>query len=141
PPSNGYSSNVQELYRPAAAVSAGALAIGLEDGGTSLWDLATGKERKLATDHVRKKPGPGFGPFAVGTFALAFAPDAKTLVTGGRDGLVKRWDVDSCERLRTLDGHNSFVYALAVSPDGRRVASSGEDGLIRLWDATTGADA
>jgi RNA polymerase sigma factor (sigma-70 family) len=141
PPSNGYSSNVQELYRPAAAVSAGALAIGLEDGGTSLWDLATGKERKLATDHVRKKPGPGFGPYASGTFVLAFAPDAKTLLTGGRDGLVKRWAVDSGERLRPLDGHYSFVYALALSPDGRRVASAGEDGLIRLWDATTGADA
>jgi RNA polymerase sigma factor (sigma-70 family) len=141
PPSNGYSSNVMELYRPAAAVSAGALAIGLEDGGTSLWDLATGKERKLATDHVRKKPGPGFGPYAFGTFALAFAPDGKALVTGGRDGLVKRWDVASGKRLRTLEGHHSFVYALAVSADGGRVASSGEDGLIRLWDATTGADA
>jgi RNA polymerase sigma factor (sigma-70 family) len=36
------------------AVSNTTVAIGLEDGSTSLWDLATGKERKLDTDHVTK---------------------------------------------------------------------------------------
>ena len=40
------------------AVSDTTVAIGLEGGGTSLWDLATGKERKLATDHVTKASSP-----------------------------------------------------------------------------------
>src|SRR5262249_41937485 len=51
------------------AVSNTTVAIGLEGGGTSLWDLATGKERKLATDHVAKASWQ-YG----GTVAGAFAP-------------------------------------------------------------------
>jgi RNA polymerase sigma factor (sigma-70 family) len=121
---------------PAAAVSNRALAVGLEDGGTSVWDLATGKERRLATGHVSKEKGQGYG-----TFAVAFAPDGKALFSAGRDGRVKRWDVATGKHLGTMERHYSWVEALAVSPDGRTVASSGQDGVIRLWDAATGKDA
>src|SRR5262249_23431745 len=68
------------------AVSNTTVAIGLEGGGTSLWDLATGKERKLDTDHVTKA-----SPESTGTDAVAFAPDGQTLATGGRDGPVTPW--------------------------------------------------
>src|SRR5262249_44880696 len=112
------------------------LAIGLEDGATSLWDLTKGKERRLDTHHDGKKPGRGYG-----TFAVAFAPDGKSLVTSGRDGLAKLWEVSGGRRLHTLKRHYSWVETLAVSPDGRTVASAGQDGLIRLWDAASGADA
>src|SRR5262249_731822 len=88
----------QNGNRPAASVSDRTLAIGLADGATSLWDLATGKERRLATHHVSKKPGQGYG-----TFAVAFTPGGKTLVTGGRDGVVKCWDVATGKRLHTLE--------------------------------------
>jgi RNA polymerase sigma factor (sigma-70 family) len=117
------------------AVSNTTVAIGLEGGGTSLWDLATGKERKLATDHVAKASWQ-YG----GTVAVAFAPDGKTLATGGRDGLVKLWDVASGRHLRTLELQYTQVEALAWSRDGRTVASAGRGGVIRLLDAATGKD-
>src|SRR5262249_33638071 len=117
------------------AVSNTTVAIGLEDGGTSLWDLATGKERKLATDHVTKA-----SPESTGTVAVAFAPDGQTLATGGRDGLVKLWDVASGRHLRTLEQQYTRVEALAWSRDGRTVASAGRGGVIRLCDAATGKD-
>jgi WD40 repeat protein len=120
-------------HRPAAAVSDRTLTIGLEDGSTRLWDLASAKETRLASDHVSKRKGQGYG-----TFAVAFAPDGKMLVTGGSDGVVKCWDVSTGKRLHTLERHYSWVEALAVSPDGRTIAST--DGLVRLWDAGTGAD-
>jgi WD40 repeat protein len=119
----------------AVAVSDRHLAIGLPDGESSLWDLSTGKERKFATGHGRKATGG-----SAGTYAVAFASGGKTLVTGGRDDLVKLWDADSGKHLSTLRGHTP-VEALAVSADGKTVASAGQDGLIRLWDAATGADA
>jgi RNA polymerase sigma factor (sigma-70 family) len=117
------------------AVSDTAVAIGLEDGGTSLWDLATGKERKLKTDHAAKASWQYSG-----TAAVAFAPDGKTLATGGRDGLVKLWDVASGRHLRTLELQYTEVEALAWSRDGRTVASAGRGGAIRLLDAATGKD-
>src|SRR5262249_23149734 len=113
------------------AVSDTTVAIGLEDGHTSLWDLATLKERNLDTDHVAK---PSWQ--STGTVAVAFAPDGKTLATGGRDGLVKLWDVASGRHLRTLELQYAQVEALAWSRDGRTVASAGQGGVIRLWDAT-----
>lgn len=122
--------------RPAIAVSDQTLAIGLEDGAASLWDLASGKDRRLDAGHVGKEPGQGYG-----TFAVAFTPDGKTLVTAGRDGFVKLWDAASGRHLRTLERHYSWIEALAVSPDGRTIASAGQDGFIRLWDAASGADA
>ncbi|MDY3556003.1 sigma-70 family RNA polymerase sigma factor [Gemmata sp. JC717] len=121
--------------RPAVALSNTTLAIGLENGGTSLWDLTTGKERTLATDHRSKKPAGGYG-----TFCVAFAPDGQTLVTGGRDGVAKIWDVASGKLRHALPGYD-WVDALAVAPNGKLLASSGQDGLIRLWDPATGADA
>jgi RNA polymerase sigma factor (sigma-70 family) len=117
------------------AVSNTTVAIGLEGGGTSLWDLATGKERKLDTDHVTKASSE-----STGTLAVAFAPDGKTLATGGRDGLVKLWDVASGRHLRTLEPQYTWVVALAWSRDGRTVTSAGRGGVIRLWDAATGKD-
>jgi WD40 repeat protein len=122
--------------RVAVAVSDRSLAIGLENGGTSLWDLATGKDRKLATGHGSKKNGDGYG-----TFAVSFTPDGKTLVTGGRDHLTKLWDLETGKLLRTLGRQSASVETLAVAPRGKILASAGQDGLIRLWDAETGADA
>jgi WD40 repeat protein len=122
--------------QPAVAVSERALAIGREDGSTSLWDLSTGRERRLATAHDSKRPGGGFG-----TFAVAFAPGGKTLATAGRDEVVKLWDTATGRHLRTLSRHYSWIEVLAFSPMGKTVASAGQDGTIRLWDPATGADA
>lgn len=117
------------------AVSDTTVAIGLEGGGTTLWDLATLKERKLDTAHVAKASWQ-YG----GTVAVAFAPDGQTLATGGRDGLVKLWDVVSGRHLRTLELQYTQVEALAWSRDGGTVASAGRGGVIRLRDAATGKD-
>jgi RNA polymerase sigma factor (sigma-70 family) len=122
--------------RPAVALSNTTLAIGQEDSDTSLWDLATGKERKLATEHKSKKPGRGYG-----TYCVAFTPDGKTLITGGRDHVTKLWDLSSGKLLQALAGHHTWVETLAVAPNAKLIASAGQDGQIRLWDPATGADA
>ena len=53
--------------------------------------------------------------------ALAFFPDGRTLVTGGINGNVTLWDVETRSVVRTLR-FRAPVWWVAVSPDGRLLA-------------------
>jgi basic membrane protein A len=52
--------------------------------------------------------------------------------------LVRLWDADTGEHLRTLAGHSGAVTAVSLSPNGNRLATASEDGTVRLWDVATG---
>src|SRR6266550_2694434 len=67
------------------------------------------------------------------------------LVSGGSDGRLRWWDVQSGECVREpclgdryQEAHQGTVQSLKVSPDGSTLASCGEDGAIRLWDLESG---
>jgi WD40 repeat protein len=105
------------------------------DGEVRLWDAKRLGER----DGTHRPLRPPFHAHSPGVgLSMAFSPDGKRLVTGGKDYTVKVWDVETGDLLKSLAGHNGDVYTVAFSPDGRRVASAGEDSTVKVWDSRTG---
>jgi WD40 repeat protein len=71
--------------------------------------------------------------------AVAFAPDGRVMVTGGRDGMIRFRHPTSGKQVRdALVAGTSALTLLTFSPDGSLVASAGSDRAVRVRDAVTG---
>jgi WD40 repeat protein len=71
---------------------------------------------------------------------VAFSRDGSLLLTGGRDRMVRLWDVKTVKELRRFEGHTDYIHVVTFSPDGGRALSGGDDGTVRLWDLSTGQE-
>ncbi|MDJ0705866.1 MAG: hypothetical protein QNJ46_21575, partial [Leptolyngbyaceae cyanobacterium MO_188.B28] len=70
-----------------------------------------------------------------GVNAVAFSADGKRVATASDDGTARVWDVQSGDRLVTLN-HDAAVNAVAFSADGAQVATASSDRTARvhwLW--------
>ncbi|MFQ3633017.1 helix-turn-helix domain-containing protein [Roseiflexus sp.] len=72
-------------------------------------------------------------------YCVAYAPDGRTVLTGGQDTTIRAWDVATGSEVRQFTGHTSNLHTLAFSPDGRLIASGSDDGTVRIWEASSGA--
>jgi WD40 repeat protein len=69
---------------------------------------------------------------------IAFDSEGRRLVSAGRDGTARVWNVSEGRELVVFRGHSGIVSAAVFSPDGGRVASAGWDGRVLVWNAATG---
>ena len=65
------------------------------------------------------------------------SPDGRTLVIGGQDRRVLRWDVATRRPLEPELHLDSPVEAIALTPDGRKVITGRRAGRLHVWDAET----
>jgi WD40 repeat protein len=96
-----------------------ALAGATRSGLIVLWEVATKREL------LRLRPP---GPIE----ALAFAPDGRTLFSGGQALCV--WDVATGKELGRLTGLSAPLSALAVAPDGKSLVAGDQDGAVMVWE-------
>jgi WD40 repeat protein len=72
-------------------------------------------------------------------YCVGFSADGKTLVSAGKDGTVRLWDLAE-GHCRILCRQTQEVNWAALSPDGRTVATASDDGGVRLWDVAGGRE-
>jgi WD40 repeat protein/predicted Ser/Thr protein kinase len=75
------------------------------------------------------------------TRCVTFSPNGHMLASGGRDGELKVWNLDTGKLYQDLSySYRCSVLCLAFSADGRLLASAGDDRRVRLWDVNTGKE-
>lgn len=94
------------------------LATGGLDDRVVLWDVATGRRRRVFR---------GFGGMAL---SLSFLPGGRELAVGGK-GPIHLLDVEQGEEKGRLMAPEGFLYGLAS--DGGRLMAGGQDGKVRCW--------
>jgi WD40 repeat protein len=64
--------------------------------------------------------------------------DGSQMLTVGHDGLLRLWDTDSWQEIKTLQAHEGKISEVAVSPDERLIATASLDDVTpKIWDANT----
>lgn len=65
-------------------------------------------------------------------------PNGDFLVSGGDDGYVEIWDLNSYKLIHRLQSSSKDIFAVAFSADGKKVASGGAEKVIDIWDRVSG---
>jgi WD40 repeat protein len=73
-----------------------------------------------------------------GSYVTGLVVAGKTAVSGGYDGRLIWWDIETRKQVRAVPAHSKWIRKLAISPDGKMIASTGDDMVCRLWDAASG---
>lgn len=90
------------------------------------------------------------GPRSFEIYSVAVSPDSSMLATGGLDGKVKIWSIDTlnkyknnnletidnneCRPLCSMTRHAGAITCVRFSPNSKFLASGSDDKLILIWE-------
>jgi len=139
---------------PQVAMSPGngrfVVSVGGNDEHWKLWDAASGELHRVGATHdgtgacicvfnnlgrrVLQEGCPVVAHTAKVT-TVAFSPCGQSLATGGWDGAVIIWDVETGEAHQRMQGNVVSALSLSFSGEGAFLACGNCDGSIHVWDA------
>lgn len=91
-----------------------------------LWDVNNGRIVRLFEGHK------------AGISSLAFSPDGKNLISGGEDGSLNIWDLQSSRTpLVSLNSHKGSVTDTTLNTIGSVLISGSSDGTVKYWNFKT----
>src|SRR5262249_35317454 len=93
-------------------------------------DTADGHELRRLTVHER-----------MAAVCVDFSPDGRLLAAGSWTGVLRVWDAETGDLLRTREGDGRTMSAAKFSPDGRSLATTSFDRLVKQWDVAKLMDA
>jgi WD40 repeat protein len=105
-------------------VCAGGVEVKLDTdlGMIRAFSAADGKETQTPIQH------------GAGVLALAFGLDGTSIASGGRDHIVRLWDLKTGAERRKWIGHLGAIDCLAFSKDGAALISGSHDQLVKVWN-------
>ncbi|HTV49437.1 MAG TPA: S16 family serine protease [Phycisphaerae bacterium] len=71
-------------------------------------------------------------------WAVAFVPNTNKVLSSGNDGVIRLWDLNTLQQIRTFSSDAGPIHALCVSPDGRTFVTASLHHVISVWDIATG---
>ena len=79
-----------------------------------------------------------------GAWSVAFSPDTKRIVSGGADGTIRLWSLESGKQIYVNRSHKrgflSDILSVSFSPDGKFIASGNFDKTICILNSDTGKE-
>ncbi|KAM6959408.1 guanine nucleotide-binding protein G(I)/G(S)/G(T) subunit beta-3b [Aplochiton taeniatus] len=87
-----------------------------------LWDLETGKQKIIYTNHVGD------------CMTLALSGDMNTFISGACDSMAKLWDVRDGGCKQSFIGHTSDINAIAYFPNNNAVITGSDDCTCKMYD-------
>ena len=114
------------------------LVAGCEDGTARLWKLNDVLEFELTSEFSHSKTNVAnhhaWGRYKRGISCVKFSADGMLIATGGYDGNVSVWDVQSTARRAGPFTHSSWVTDVTFCIHGDCVAAVGYEHPIKVWD-------
>ena len=73
-------------------------------------------------------------------YCLSLSDDGNTLITGSKDGKVRKFDLAAGKIAATIEGSKSPLMGIAISPDGALGSSGNTTNQVQFWDVANGAE-
>lgn len=100
-----------------------------------LWDLRTGTQRMTYQGPTTKSPHPG--P-EVGATCVKVDWSKSVFATGGNDGFVRLWSLETGEMTRSIDCEHTQTLALDADWDNKLLLTGSWDNQVKLFNLESG---